>query len=306
MGFCFRYWTKWSCGAWPRGCRLSRITRSARTQGMIPVHCEPLLLQAAEDALHPQRKAHQPHYVHCQLPGWQQGSFTAVPPPGYITFPWTILSATSKALPCRCTAKCLHPTRVAEGSPLPPTTREDPRRSFCQQLHCQVTKFSGMCTVPALCLGNWSSGYGFSVESNPVCQQAAGSLPNTETPGSCPAPFPKQKQHQAHGGFLPTSPPAQGWIRPLDEPCEAFLRLRQLFQQFPLTPRLQLSPRANPGGVSASRIQPSTGRKGFLALERQKGKGQTYLKCRSLKVKWVSTMPVVFTLVRSTSCWVGM
>ena len=31
-----------------------------------------------------------------------------------------------------------------------------------------------------------------------------------------------------------------------------------------------------------------------------------YLKCRSLKVKCVSTMPVVFTLVRSTSCCVGM
>lgn len=58
----------------------------------------------------------------------------------------------------------------------------------------------------------------------------------------------------------------------------------------------------------ASGIQPGTGREGFGFFPRktQKGKGQTYLKCRSLKVKWVSTMPVVFTLVRSTSCWVGM
>lgn len=31
-----------------------------------------------------------------------------------------------------------------------------------------------------------------------------------------------------------------------------------------------------------------------------------YLKWSSLNVKWVSTMPVVFTRVRSTSCWVGM
>lgn len=31
-----------------------------------------------------------------------------------------------------------------------------------------------------------------------------------------------------------------------------------------------------------------------------------YLKYKSLKVKCVSTMPVVFTLVRRTSCWVGM
>lgn len=32
----------------------------------------------------------------------------------------------------------------------------------------------------------------------------------------------------------------------------------------------------------------------------------SHLKCRSLKVKCVSTMPVVFTLVLNTSCWVGM
>lgn len=32
----------------------------------------------------------------------------------------------------------------------------------------------------------------------------------------------------------------------------------------------------------------------------------TYLKWRPLKVKWVSIIPVVFTLVRNTSCWVGM
>lgn len=32
----------------------------------------------------------------------------------------------------------------------------------------------------------------------------------------------------------------------------------------------------------------------------------THLKCKSLKVKCVSTMPVVFTRVRSTSCCVGM
>lgn len=67
---------------------------------MSPVHCVPLLLQAAEDALHPQRKARQQHHVHCQLPGWQRGFFTAVLPLGHATSPWTILSATSKALPC--------------------------------------------------------------------------------------------------------------------------------------------------------------------------------------------------------------
>ncbi len=33
---------------------------------------------------------------------------------------------------------------------------------------------------------------------------------------------------------------------------------------------------------------------------------KTHLKWRSLKVKWVSTIPVVFTLVLRTSCWVGI
>lgn len=32
----------------------------------------------------------------------------------------------------------------------------------------------------------------------------------------------------------------------------------------------------------------------------------TYLKCKSLNVKWVSTIPVVLTLVLNTSCSVGI
>lgn len=33
---------------------------------------------------------------------------------------------------------------------------------------------------------------------------------------------------------------------------------------------------------------------------------ETYLKCNCLQLKWVSMMPVVFTLVRNTSCCVGI
>lgn len=38
----------------------------------------------------------------------------------------------------------------------PLTLGEDPSRSFCRQLRCQVTKSPGMCAMPAFCLGNRS------------------------------------------------------------------------------------------------------------------------------------------------------
>lgn len=44
----------------------------------------------------------------------------------------------------------------------------------------------------------------------------------------------------------------------------------------------------------------------FFCLRWAQRSPRPYLKWSSLNVKWVSTMPVVFTRVRSTSCWVGM
>ena len=115
----------------------------------------------------------------------------------------------------------------------------------------------------------------------------------------------------APGGCLPPSPPRQRLDPPLGRALQGVFEAAPAISVVSALSEAAVPAMSKPGGAQcmqcASRIRPGTGRKGFfLPRKRQKGSGQTYLKCRSLKVKWVSTMPVVFTLVRSTSCWVGM
>ena len=116
-----------TAGAQPSGCGLSGIAGSARAQGMIPVHCAPLPLWAAEDALPPRRRARQQRHVYCQPPSRRGGFLTAVPPPR------TILSAplpppkhgSGDAQPSASIPPGWH-----RGPCEPPALREEPQQIF--------------------------------------------------------------------------------------------------------------------------------------------------------------------------------
>lgn len=173
--------------------------------------------------------------------------------------------------------------------------------------------------MPAFCLGNQSPDYFPWISSGKQPWGASGQQPCWGPTSRPLAPA----QHPSCGGSsvtaargqLPPSPPRQRLDPP---PGQA---LGGVFEAAPAIPAVSaLSEAAAPAmskpwrGSSmhaASKQGPAQDGKevwgaGGLPWKRQKGRSQTYLKCRSLKVKWVSTMPVVFTLVRSTSCWVGM
>lgn len=115
-------------GAQPSACGLSRIAGSTRTQGMILVHCAPLPLQAAEDAL-PPRRARQQHHVHRQPLGRHGGFLADVPPPRTIVS--APLTPPKHGLGDEQPSPSI-PPGWHRGPREPPALREDPSRSIAK------------------------------------------------------------------------------------------------------------------------------------------------------------------------------
>ena len=99
--------------------------------------------------------------------------------------------------------------------------------------------------MPAFCLGNRSPDYFPWVFGGEQPWAAGGDqcgFPSPRPPAPALRPSRGGNGVTAPGDAFPLALLARGWIRPRAEPCEAFLRLLQLFRRFPLSPRQQLPP----------------------------------------------------------------